>query len=161
VFEQSYGGIDGDSASAAELIALLSSLSKLPVAQNFAITGSINQFGQIQAIGGVNDKIEGFFDICARRGLTGDQGVLIPHANVKHLMLRRDVVDAVERGVFDIFPVETIEEAVELMMGRPAGLRDERGAFPDGSVFERVEVQLTKFAETQRAFSSGDRGRRG
>jgi lon-related putative ATP-dependent protease len=161
VFEQSYGGVDGDSASAAELVAIVSALAEAPLHQGFAITGSINQLGQIQPIGGVNEKIEGFFDICARRGLTGDQGVLIPHANVKHLMLRHDVVDAVERGVFSIFPVETIEEAVTLMTGVPAGMRDEHGAFPATSVFARVERRLTDFAETQRAFNNAGGGKEG
>ncbi|MEQ9144167.1 MAG: ATP-binding protein [Parvibaculaceae bacterium] len=155
VFEQSYGGVDGDSASAAELVALISALAETPIHQGFALTGSINQLGDIQAIGGVNEKIEGFFDICERRGLTGDQGVLIPHANVKHLMLRRDVVDAVERGVFAIYPVETIEDVVTLMMGKEAGMRDEHGDFPPGSIFDRVEKRLKGFAETHRAFSSG------
>ena len=159
VFEQSYGGVDGDSASAAELVALVSALAEAPLHQGYAITGSINQLGQIQPIGGVNEKIEGFFDICARRGLTGDQGVLIPHANVKHLMLRHDVVDAVERGVFSIYPIETIEDAVTLMTGIPAGMRDEFGDFPPSSLFARVEQRLTAFAETQRAFnnSSGEK----
>lgn len=156
VFEQSYGGVDGDSASAAELVALASALSEIPVHQNLAITGSINQLGDIQPIGGVNEKIEGFFDICARRGLTGDQGVLIPAANVKHLMLRQDIVDAVERGMFDVYPIETIEEAVELLLGTPAGLRDEFGAFPPGSVFAAVEARLDGFAERLKASSGPD-----
>ncbi len=155
VFEQSYGGVDGDSASAAELVSLISALAEMPLRQSFAITGSVNQLGQIQAIGGVNEKIEGFFDICMRRGLTGEQAVLIPYANVKHLMLRNDVVDAVERGVFSIFAVETIEEAVTLMTGTPAGLRDGEGDFPPASVFARVERRLVEFAETQRALNAG------
>lgn len=153
VFEQSYGGIDGDSASSAELYALISALAEVPIAQGFAVTGSVNQLGQVQAIGGVNDKIEGFFDICMRRGLTGDQGVLIPAANVKHLMLRQDVVDAVERGVFAIYPVETIEEGVELLMDAAAGTREADGSFTPGSVYARAEARLAAFADNQRRFA--------
>ncbi|MEP1906298.1 MAG: AAA family ATPase [Nitratireductor sp.] len=165
VFEQSYGGVDGDSASSAELYALISALAEAPISQGFAVTGSVNQLGEVQAIGGVNDKIEGFFDICVRRGLTGDQGVLIPAANVKHLMLRQDVVDAVERGMFAIYPVEHIEEGVELLMGAPAGKRGEDGRFPKGTIFARTEERLAAFAENQRRFASegidgnGDRKR--
>lgn len=107
----------------------------------------------MQAIGGVNDKIEGFFDICMRRGLTGDQGVLIPAANVKHLMLRQDVVDAVERGMFAIYPVEHIEEGVELLMGAPAGVRQADGKFPPGTIFARAEERLAAFADNQRRFA--------
>ncbi len=158
VFEQSYGGVDGDSASAAELIALLSSLAEVPVNQGLAITGSLNQLGQIQAIGGVNEKIEGFFDICMRRGLTGDQGVIIPAANVKHLMLRRDVIDAVERGVFSVYAAETIEEAATIMTGTHAGLREEDDSFPHGTLFERVDQRLLAFAEAQIAFGRSDNG---
>ena len=150
--------MDGDSASAAELIALLSSLSEVPINQGLAITGSLNQLGQIQAIGGVNEKVEGFFDVCMRRGLTGDQGVIIPSANVKHLMLRRDVVDAVERGVFSIYAAETIEEAVTIMTGLPAGLRDEKGLFAPGSLFERVDHRLMDYAEAQASFGKSDSG---
>lgn len=153
VFEQSYGGVDGDSASSAELYALISALAEVPIAQGLAVTGSVNQLGQVQAIGGVNDKIEGFFDICMRRGLTGDQGVLIPAANVKHLMLRQDVVDAVERGVFAIYPVETIEEGVELLMDLPAGTRNAEGHFTDGSVYAKAEARLAAFADNQRRFA--------
>lgn len=156
VFEQSYGGVDGDSASAAELVALISSLAELPINQGLAITGSLNQLGQIQAIGGVNEKIEGFFDICVRRGLTGDQGVVIPHANVKHLMLRRDVIDAVERGVFSIYPAETIEDAVTVMTGIHAGLRDEDDEFERGTVFQRVDDRLAEFALAQASFGKSD-----
>ena len=165
VFEQSYGGIDGDSASSAELYALISALAEAPISQGFAVTGSVNQLGEVQAIGGVNDKIEGFFDICMRRGLTGDQGVLIPAANVKHLMLRQDVVDAVERGMFAIYPIEHIEEGVELLMGAPAGKRGKDGNFPKGSIFARAEDRLADFAQNQRRFASegiggnGDRKR--
>jgi lon-related putative ATP-dependent protease len=163
VFEQSYGGIDGDSASSAELYALISALAEVPISQGFAVTGSVNQLGEVQAIGGVNDKIEGFFDICMRRGLTGDQGVLIPAANVKHLMLRQDVVDAVERGVFAVYPVETIEEGVELLMDMPAGTRGPDGKFTPGSVYARAEARLAAFADNQRRFAQqrvDDNGKR-
>ncbi|MDO8289920.1 MAG: AAA family ATPase [Parvibaculum sp.] len=162
VFEQSYGGVDGDSASSAELYALISALAEVPIAQGLAVTGSVNQLGQVQAIGGVNDKIEGFFDICMRRGLTGEQGVLIPAANVKHLMLRQDVVDAVERGVFAIYPVETIEEGVELLMNVPAGTRGADGNFAAGSVYAKAEARLAAFADNQRRFAQrvDDNGKR-
>ena len=162
VFEQSYGGVDGDSASSAELYALISALAEVPIAQGLAVTGSVNQLGQVQAIGGVNDKIEGFFDICMRRGLTGDQGVLIPAANVKHLMLRQDVVDAVERGVFAVYPVETIEEGVELLMDMPAGTRGPDGKFTEGSVYAKAETRLAAFADNQRRFAQrvDDTGKR-
>jgi lon-related putative ATP-dependent protease len=153
VFEQSYGGVDGDSASSAELYALISALAEVPISQSLAVTGSVNQLGEVQAIGGVNDKIEGFFDICMRRGLTGEQGVLIPAANVKHLMLRQDVIDAVERGMFAVYPVERIEEGVELLMGMPAGERGPGGRFPEGTVFARAEARLAAFAENQRRFA--------
>ncbi len=153
VFEQSYGGVDGDSASAAELIALLSSLAEAPIDQSFAITGSVNQFGDIQAIGGVNEKIEGFFDVCDERGLTGRQGVLIPDANVRNLSLRRRVVDAVDQGRFRIFPMRTVEDGIAILTGLEAGKRGEDGAFPRHSLNFRVEERLTEFAEIRRSFA--------
>ncbi len=153
VFEQSYGGVEGDSASSAELYALLSALSEVPLKQNLAVTGSVNQNGHVQAIGGVNEKIEGFFDICRERGLTGDQGVLIPASNVMHLMLRQDVIDAVAAGKFHIYPVETIAQGIELLTGRPAGERGTDGRFPEGSVNRLVEDRLTVFAEARRRFA--------
>lgn len=156
VFEQSYGGVDGDSASSAELYALLSALADIPVRQSLAVTGSVNQFGQVQAIGGVNDKIEGFFDVCAARGLTGRQGVLIPAANVKHLMVRPDIVKAASKGRFHIYPVETIAEGIELLSGRPAGERRSDGMFPDGSVNALVEAQLREYADRRKAFSTSE-----
>ena len=151
VLEQSYGGVEGDSASSAELYSLLSALAEVPIRQSFAVTGSVNQHGEVQAIGGVNEKIEGFFDLCARRGLTGEQGVLIPKSNVPHLMLRRDVVAAAEAGRFRIFPVETINEGIELLTGLPAGERGPDGRFPEGSVNGRVEARLLAFAKAARA----------
>jgi len=152
VFEQSYSGVDGDSASCAELVALLSALAEAPIRQGRAITGSVNQHGQVQAIGGVNEKIEGFFELCRRRGLTGEEGVLIPAANVKHLMLREDVVEAVAGGRFHVWAIETVDEAVELLTGIPAGERGADGRFPEGSVNRRADDRLTSFAEKARAF---------
>ncbi|MCB8923418.1 MAG: AAA family ATPase [Ardenticatenaceae bacterium] len=154
VFEQSYSGVDGDSASSAELYTLLSALAELPIKQSFAVTGSVNQHGQVQAIGGVNEKIEGFFDLCRARGLTGEQGVLIPAANVKHLMLRQDVVEAVAARQFRIFPVSTIDEGIALLTGVPAGELDESGSYPADSVNGRVTARLTAFTEKQRAFAT-------
>ncbi|MDX1487024.1 MAG: Lon protease family protein, partial [Acidiferrobacterales bacterium] len=153
VFEQSYGMVEGDSASVAELCALLSALAEVPIKQSLAVTGSVNQRGQVQAIGGVNEKIEGFYDVCKARSLTGDQGVLIPAANVKHLMLREDVVTAARVGQFNIYPVETIDEAVSLLTGLPAGERDPQGAFPQGSVNDRVQRRLQKLSKIRQEFA--------
>lgn len=154
VFEQSYGGVDGDSASSAELYALLSALSEVPIKQHFAVTGSVNQLGQVQAIGGVNQKIEGFFDICKARGLTGEQGVLIPEANIQHLMLREDVVEAVAAGRFRIFAVKTINQGIEILTGREAGVRGPDGEFPADSVNGLVEAKLRHFAELRHRFAA-------
>jgi lon-related putative ATP-dependent protease len=153
VFEQSYGGIEGDSASCAELCALLSALAELPVRQDLAITGSVNQRGDVQAVGGVNDKIEGFFDVCRARGLTGRQGVLIPEANVAHLMLREDVVAAAEDGRFAIYPVAHVDEAIALLTGVPAGGPGEGAEFADGTVNHRVEARLRHFSRRIRDFT--------
>ncbi len=150
VFEQSYGEVEGDSASAAELFALLSAIAEVPIKQSLAVTGSVDQHGNIQAIGGVNEKIEGFFDICKARGLTGEQGVIIPRANVKHLMLRADVVEAVANGQFAIYAIETVDEGIELLMGIPAGERDESGAYPEGTLNFLVEHRLAKLAEREK-----------
>lgn len=152
VFEQSYGGVEGDSASLAELCALLSAISGVPIRQSLALTGSVDQRGQVQAIGGVNEKIEGFFDVCAARGLTGDQGVLIPVSNVQHLMLRHDVVEAVRQKAFHLHPVATVDEALELLTGRPAGAPDVEGVYPEGSVNRCVADRLASFAETRKRF---------
>ena len=154
VFEQSYGGVDGDSASSTELYALLSALSGVPIRQSLAVTGSVNQLGQVQAIGGVNEKIEGFYDICAARGLTGRQGVLIPSSNVKHLMLRRDVVDAAAKGRFHVYPVETIDQGIELLTGVAAGDPGAEGNFPAGSVNGRAQATLQEFARNARDFTA-------
>ena len=152
VFEQSYGEIGGDSASSAELYALLSSIAEAPIRQSLAVTGSVNQHGEVQAIGAVNEKIEGFFDLCNARGLSGDQGVLIPASNVQHLMLRRDVIDAVEAGRFHIHAVETIDQGLELLTGVPAGEPDEEGNYPEDSLNGRIFTRLKDLAEERRKF---------
>jgi predicted ATP-dependent protease len=147
--------VEGDSASAAELLALLSALSEVPLRQDLAITGSVNQNGDIQAIGGVNEKIEGFFDVCRGRGLTGSQGVVIPKSNIKNLMLKRDVVDACKAGKFAVYAFETIDEGLSLVTGIAAGRRQLDGDFPFGSVNYLVEERLRSFAEVRRTFSGG------
>lgn len=149
-FEQNYGGVDGDSASAAEMIALLSAISNIPIRQDLGITGSINQKGDIQAIGGVNEKITGFFEICKDKGLTGSQGVVIPIQNVTDLMLNDEIVDAVKAKKFHIYAIERVEEAVELMMGVPAGKVRSDGRFPDGTVFGKVQHNLDVLHEASR-----------
>lgn len=154
VFEQSYGGVEGDSASCAELYALLSAVAQVPIKQCLAVTGSVNQHGHVQAIGGVNEKIEGFFDVCKHRGLTGEQGVLIPASNVKHLMLRQDVVEAAAAGEFHIYSVETVDQGIELLTGLPAGERDEEGNYPEGTINYLVEARLAELAEKRLAFSA-------
>ncbi|MBE2201602.1 MAG: AAA family ATPase [Anaerolinea sp.] len=154
VFEQSYSGVEGDSASSAELYALLSALADAPIQQALAVTGSVNQHGRVQAIGGVNEKIEGFFDLCRARGLTGIQGVLIPQANIPHLMLRQDVIEAVHAGQFAIYPISHVDEGIELLTGLPAGTADEQGNYPPQSINGRVTACLITFAETQRAFAT-------
>jgi len=153
VFEQSYGPVEGDSASLAELCALLSVLADKPIRQSLAVTGSVNQHGQVQAIGAVNHKIEGFFDICNARGLTGDQGVLIPKANVRHLMLRKDVVEAARAGRFHIFPVSDVDEAIELLTGVPAGLPDDQGNVPEGSINYLVASQIAEMSARRQSFN--------
>jgi lon-related putative ATP-dependent protease len=150
VFEQSYGGVEGDSASSAELYALLSALSGVPLRQDLAVTGSVNQQGLVQAIGGVNEKIEGFFDICAARGLTGAQGVLIPAANAQHLMLRADVVEACAQGRFAVYPVTSIDEGIALLTGTDAGERGPEGLFPSGSVNRLIEDRLRTFSRVRK-----------
>ncbi|MEQ8660884.1 MAG: S16 family serine protease, partial [Gammaproteobacteria bacterium] len=152
-FEQSYGGVDGDSASSTELYCLLSALAEVPIRQSLAVTGSVNQFGEVQAIGGVNHKIEGFFDICAERGLSGEQGVLIPRANVKHLMLRARVIEAVAAGRFHVYPVEHVDEGLELLTGMAAGNADSAGVFPENTLNRRVAERLRGFAELRQKFA--------
>jgi lon-related putative ATP-dependent protease len=152
VFEQSYSGVEGDSASSTELYALLSELSGLPVKQGIAVTGSVNQKGEVQAIGGVNEKIEGFFEICKAKGLNGEQGVMIPLSNASNLMLKKDVIDAVKNGQFQIWPVETIEEGIEILTGVKADERKEDGIYNEETVFGRVDKRLKSLAETLEAF---------
>ena len=154
VFEQSYSGVDGDSASAAELFALLSAIAEVPIRQDIAVTGSVNQHGEIQPIGGANEKIEGFFDVCQAKGLSGSQGVIIPATNVRHLMLRKDVVEAVSTGRFHVFPIETIDEGIELLTGRETATRDDSGEYPEHTLNHVVESRLREFAEKKRAFGA-------
>ena len=157
VFEQSYGPVEGDSASLAELCALLSALAAVPIRQSLAITGSVNQYGRVQPIGGVNEKIEGFFDICKARGLTGDQGVIVPQSNVKHLMLREEVVAACAEGKFRVFAVEDVDQAIELLTGVPAGEPDEQGLVPEGSINYLVASQLAELSALRQAFAAAGR----
>jgi predicted ATP-dependent protease len=156
VFEQSYGMIDGDSASSAELYALLSAIAEMPLRQDLAVTGSVNQKGEVQAIGGVNEKIEGFFDVCRAKGLSGTQGVLIPRSNVRHLMLRDDVVEAVRGGRFHVYAVATIAEGLALLTGQTVGDRGADGLFPDGSINARIERRLQSFTAKMKAAAGGD-----
>ncbi len=158
VFEQSYGGVEGDSASSAELYALLSALAEVPIRQGLAVTGAVNQWGEVQAIGGVNEKIEGFFDVCHARGLTGDQGVLVPQANVQHLMLREEVVAMVKEGRFAVYPVSTVDQGIALLTGMPAGDRGADGRFGEGTFNRLVEDKLELFAQRLKAMPGGMRG---
>ena len=155
-FEQSYSGVDGDSASSTEVYAILSSLSKIPLKQNIAVTGSLNQKGEIQSIGGVNEKIEGFFDVCNAKGLSGDQGVIIPHQNAQNLMLRHDVVDAVKEGKFHVYPVHTIDEGIEILTGVKAGKKLEDGSFEKDTLNTIVDDELQRLAKSWRTFSSNE-----
>jgi len=151
-FEQSYSGVEGDSASSTELYAILSSLSDIPIRQNIAVTGSVNQKGEVQPIGGVNHKIEGFFDICQAKGLTGQQGVMIPHQNIRNLMLREDVIQAVQDGQFHIYTVKTIDEGIEVLTGISSGERQQDGTYPEGTLNYLVNKQLREFAERLKNF---------
>ncbi|MCX8018132.1 MAG: AAA family ATPase, partial [Rhodocyclaceae bacterium] len=157
VFEQSYGPVEGDSASLAELIALISALANVPIRQGIAVTGSVNQFGHVQAIGGVNEKIEGFFDTCQAIGLTGEQGVVIPTANVIHLMLREDVLAACAAGRFHIWAVEHVDRAFEILTGVAAGEPNEQGEVPPGTMNYRVAVQLAELWALRQAFGEEKR----
>ena len=157
VFEQSYGYVEGDSASLAELCAILSSIAQIPLRQDLAMTGSVNQLGSVQPIGGVNEKIEGFFDICAKKGLTGTQGVIIPTANIKHLMLRWDVVHAAQTGQFNIYAVTTVDEAIELLTGIDAGTVNEQGAYQPESFNGQVEAQLLQFSKIKKESSKSEK----
>jgi len=145
VFEQSYGGVDGDSASSTEYYCLLSAIADLPIRQSIAVTGSINQFGEIQPIGGVNEKIEGFFDVCAHNGLTGKQGVIIPRTNVSNLMLREDILKAVDEGMFHIYAIDTVDDGIEILTGVPAGVPDKNGNYPKNTVNAMVKKSLEDY----------------
>ncbi len=153
VFEQSYEGVEGDSASSTELYAILSRLANVPIKQGLAVTGSVNQGGKVQAIGGVNEKIEGFFETCKAKGLTGDQGVLIPESNVQNLMLKEEVVEAAAEGKFHIYPIKTIDEGIEVLTGAKAGRRLSDGTFDAGSINDKVDKQLRTMAEKLKEFS--------
>ncbi|HMA79663.1 MAG TPA: AAA family ATPase, partial [Candidatus Binatia bacterium] len=155
-FEQSYDGVDGDSASSTELYAILSSLSEIPIKQGIAVTGSVNQNGEVQAIGGVNQKIEGHYDVCRLKGLTGAQGVMIPRANLRNLMLRPDVVGAVKENKFHIYAVDSIDEGIEVLTGVAAGERDGAGRYPEGTVNHAVEKKLRQFTELQKKLGSSN-----
>ena len=154
VFEQNYGGVEGDSASSTELYAILSALSWLPIKQNLAVTGSVNQKGEVQAIGGVNEKIEGFFEVCKAKGFTGKQGVMIPASNAQNLMLKEEIVDAVKAGQFHIYSVGTIDEGIEVLTGTKAGEKRQDGTFETGTVNYRVDKQLRDMAEKLKEFPS-------
>jgi predicted ATP-dependent protease len=152
-FEQTYGEVEGDSASVAELCALLSSLANVPLRQSIAVTGSVNQRGEVQPVGGVNEKIEGFFDVCAARGLTGTQGVLIPAANVPHLMLKRQVTEAAAAGRFHVYACRSIDAAIELLAGLPAGVADDQGDYPADSFNLLVAQRLSELALLRQAYA--------
>ena len=156
-FEQSYSGVDGDSASSTEIYALLSSLSGVPIKQNIAVTGSVNQKGEVQAIGGVNQKIEGFFDICQARGLSEKQGVIIPENNVRDLMLRADVRDAAGRGEFHIYAVSHVDQVLALLTGMRAGRPDAEGRYPADSCNGRIQLRLFEWTRLRQQYSSGGR----
>ena len=158
VFEQSYGGVDGDSASSTEYYCMLSAIANLPIKQNIAVTGSINQFGEVQPIGGVNEKIEGFFDVCRHRGLTGDQGVIIPRTNVKDLMLREDVLNAVDEGKFHIYAVDNVDDGIEILTGIKAGKPDKHGNYPKGTVNYAVRQGLEYFYKRYVKFAKETHG---
>jgi predicted ATP-dependent protease len=156
-FEQSYQGVEGDSASSAELYAILSSLSEIPIRQNIAVTGSVNQKGEIQPIGGVNQKIEGFFKVCQAKGLSGDQGVLIPHQNLRNLMLREEVVEAVKQGHFHIYSAKTINEGIEILTGVSAGKRQKDGTYPKSTVNYLIDRRLKEMAERLKNFHTEEK----
>jgi lon-related putative ATP-dependent protease len=154
VFEQNYEGVEGDSASSTELYSILSALSQLPIKQNLAVTGSVNQKGEVQAIGGVNEKIEGFFEVCKAKGLTGKQGVMMPESNVQNLMLKEEIVDAVKEGKFHIISVKTIDEGIEALTGVKAGGKQKDGTFEEGTVNDRVDKRLKQMAEKLKEYPS-------
>jgi predicted ATP-dependent protease len=151
-FEQSYGGVEGDSASAAEIFAILSSLSEYPIRQDLSVTGSVNQHGEIQAIGGVNEKVEGVYEVCKAQGITGKQGVIIPESNVQNLMLKDEVIEAIQKGKFHIYSISTIDEGIEILTGKPAGKKDAKGRYPKNRVNHAAQE---KYAEKIKEFGNG------
>jgi len=153
VFEQSYSGVEGDSASSTELYGILSALSGKPIKQHFAVTGSVNQKGEVQAIGGVNEKLEGYFQLCKARGLDGKHGVVIPASNVKNLMLKHEIVDAIKSGQFHIFPVSTIDEGIEVLTGVKAGIVGKDDKYPAGTINRLVQDRLASMAEKVKGYS--------
>ena len=153
VFEQSYSGVEGDSASSTELYGILSALSRKPIKQHFAVTGSVNQKGEVQAIGGVNEKLEGYFQLCKARGLDGEHGVVIPASNVKNLMLKHEVVDAIKSGQFHVFPVSTIDEGIEVLTGVKAGVSGKDCKYPAGTINCLVQDRLASMAEKVKGYS--------
>jgi predicted ATP-dependent protease len=157
VFEQSYEGVEGDSASSTELYAILSRLANVPIKQNIAVTGSVNQLGEVQAIGGVNEKVEGFYEICKAKGLTGDQGAMIPASNVQNLMLKEEVVEAVAKGKFHIYSAKTIDEGIEVLTGVKAGKRLPDGTFELGLVNDKVDKKLREMAEKLKEFAGPEK----
>ena len=156
VFEQSYEEVEGDSASSTELYAILARLADVPIKQGVAVTGSVNQKGEVQAIGGINEKIEGFFEVCRAKGLNGEQGVLIPAANARNLMLKEEVAAAVKEGKFHVYPVSTIDQGIEVLTGVKAGKRLKGGSFGAGSINDLVQKRLTSLAEKLRDFTRGE-----
>jgi predicted ATP-dependent protease len=161
VFEQNYEGVEGDSASSTELYAILSNLSRLPIKQSIAVTGSVNQKGEVQAIGGVNEKIEGFFEVCRAKGLSGKQGVMIPESNVQNLMLKEEIVEAVKQGKFHIYSAKTIDEGIEVLTGAKAGIRGKNGAFEEGTVNALVDKRFREMAEKLSEYAAfGAEGRK-
>jgi predicted ATP-dependent protease len=161
-FEQSYGMVEGDSASSTELYVILSALAEVPIYQGIAVTGSVSQKGEIQPIGGVNQKIKGFFDICKHKGLTGKQGVMIPEKNMRNLMLKHEVIDAVKEGKFHIWPVSTIEQGIEILTGMEAGERQPDGTYPEGTIFRKVDQRLRQITEIMKEFGkdAGENGKK-
>jgi len=156
-FEQLYSGVDGDSASSAELYAILSSLAEVPIKQSIAVTGSVNQKGEIQPIGGVNEKIEGFFELCKARGLNGKHGVIIPYQNVRNLALNDEVIEAVKEGKFHIYAVKTIDEGIEILTGMKAGEKREDGTYPEGTINYLVYEKLKRYARTVAGFGKDEK----
>jgi predicted ATP-dependent protease len=152
-FEQSYGAVDGDSASSTELYALMSRLAGLPIKQGIAVTGSVNQRGEVQAVGGVTKKVEGFYDVCRIKGASVDQGIIIPEQNVRNLMLRDDVIEAVRQGKFHLYSVETIDDGISILTGRDAGERQEDGTYPEGTVNYLVDERLKELATKLKDFA--------